>query len=194
MVTDGKASWYKSSDCLWSSTTEIRGKVTLNENYEDLEKFFIETLGVKTLTLQMVYDELLEAGPQASISDVKAKIWSLNALLQTEPSDIDPDALKQACVLPVINPDGTKSLVTASADFAIGDRDYLSKKFQYRIKLLDYSLKDIRHLRNFFEWARLGHHYLSVAIREFTSVSGETQPLIPRRDRDLKRVAYGLLR
>lgn len=194
MVTNGKAGWYRSSDCLWSSTTEIRGKVTLNGHYEDLEEFFIETLGVKTLTLQMVYDELLQAGPQASPSDVKAKIWSLNALLETESSYIDPDALKQAHVLPVINPDGTKSLVTASAEFAIGDRDYLTKKFQYRIKLLDYSLKDINRLRKFFEWAKLGHRYLSVAIREFTSVCGETEPLIPRRDRDLKLVAYGLLR
>ena len=87
-----------------------------------------------------------------------------------------------------------QNLVTACAEFAIGDRDYMAKKFQYRIKLLDYSLKDIRRLRKFFEWAKLGHRYLSVAIREFTSVCGETEPLIPRRDRDLKRVAYGLLR
>lgn len=196
MVNNGEPGWYKSSECLWS-TTEIRGKVTLNGHYEGLERFFIEDIGVQTLTLQMVYDELLQAGPQMTHSEIKAKIWSLNALLQTESesesSPVDPDSLMQACVLPIINTDGTKSLVTSSAEFAIADQDYLAVNFQGRIKLLDYSFEDIRHLSAFFKWAKLTHRYLSTAVRKFTSLPGDTMPLTPRRDRDLKRKAHGLV-
>ncbi|CAI7626704.1 unnamed protein product [Penicillium discolor] len=129
-------------------------------------------------------------------SEIKARIWSLNALLQTESESslVDPNSLMQACVLPIINPDGTKSLATSSAEFAITDQDYLAIHFQGRIKLLDYSLEDIGHLSAFFKWAKLTHRYLSTTVRKFTSVvPGETMPLPPRRDRDLKRKAHGLV-
>lgn len=43
--------WYRTFDCLWSSATSIRGKVTLGESYEELEDFFVRGLGVKSLTL-----------------------------------------------------------------------------------------------------------------------------------------------
>jgi hypothetical protein len=196
VVNKGEPGWYKSSRCLWS-TTEIRGKVTLNGHYEDLERFFIEGIGVQMLTLQMVYDDLLQAGPQASYSEIKDKIWSLNALLQTESesesSHVDPDSLMLAYVLPIINTDGTTSLVTSGAEFAIADQDYLAVHFLGRIKLLHYSLEDVGHLSVFLKWANLTHRYLSTAVRKFTPVPGETRPLIPRRDQDLKRKAHGLV-
>ncbi|KAJ5714226.1 uncharacterized protein N7483_011407 [Penicillium malachiteum] len=45
--------WYKPSECLWSSTIEQPGKVALNEYHEELKGFFIESLGVQPLTIQM---------------------------------------------------------------------------------------------------------------------------------------------
>ncbi|SMR45238.1 unnamed protein product [Zymoseptoria tritici ST99CH_3D1] len=38
------------------------GKVTLQQDYEDLENFFVDIIGVKRLTLQIIYDEILGMG------------------------------------------------------------------------------------------------------------------------------------
>jgi hypothetical protein len=121
VTTNGEPGWYKISECLWSSTTDIRGKVTLNDHYEDLKDFFIDTLGVNTLTFQMVYDELLETSSESTINETKSKIWSLNALLQTEGDDFDPDLLLEKSVFPVVYPDGMKRLTSAAMEFAIPD-------------------------------------------------------------------------
>lgn len=58
MDDDGQAAWYKPSDCLWSSTTVISGKFVLNGVYKGLKGFFVDTLGVLTITAVMVYEKL----------------------------------------------------------------------------------------------------------------------------------------
>ncbi|KAK3941989.1 hypothetical protein QBC46DRAFT_257257 [Diplogelasinospora grovesii] len=194
VVKKGQPGWYKTSECLWSSTTEIRGKVTLNDHYGDLKDFFIDTLGVKTLTLQIVYDELLQTSPQTTVDEMKSAIWSLNALLQTEPDRVGPEPLLKACVFPVEYPNGVKALRTADTEFAIVDREYLATRFKGRIKLLDYSLEDVRRLKPFFEWANLTHRYLSVSVKNITSVLDGTRRPVLVPNRDLKRKAHALLR
>ncbi|KAJ6063689.1 hypothetical protein N7499_012369 [Penicillium canescens] len=194
VTTNGEPGWYKISDCLWSSTTDIRGKVTLNDHYEDLKDFFIDTLGVNTLTLQMVYDELLETSSESTIDETKSKIWSLNALLQTEGDYADPDPLLERSVFPVVYPDGTKGLTSAATEFAIPDREHLASQFRGRIKMLDFSLEEVRRLKVFFEWTNLTHRYLSASIKELTSFSGERTQLISAPHRDLKRKAHAILR
>lgn len=194
MDNKGGTRWYRSSECLWSSSTEIRGKVTLNDHYDNLRDFFVDILGVKTLTLRMVYDEILETSTTATVSESKYKIWSLNALLQTDPDRVDPKPLLNACIFPVVYPDGTKALRSANTEFAIADRDYLYTWFKSRITMLDYSMVEVRHLKAFFEWANLTHRYLSVSVKEFTSVSGETKLLCSVPNRDLKQKAHSFLR
>lgn len=66
---------------------------TLNDHYEDLKDFFIDILGVNTLTLQMGCDDLLETSSESIIDETKSKILSLNALLQTEGDYPGPDLL-----------------------------------------------------------------------------------------------------
>ncbi|KAB8254531.1 hypothetical protein BDV32DRAFT_132200 [Aspergillus pseudonomiae] len=194
VTTNGEPGWYKISECLWSSTTDIRGKVTLNDHYEDLKDFFIDTLGVNTLTLEMVYDELLETGSESTIDETKSKIWSLNALLQTEGDYANPDPLLERVVFPVIYPDGTKGLTSAATEFAIPDREHLASQFRGRIKMLDYSLEEVRRLKSFFEWTNLTHRYLSASVKELTSFSGDTAQLISTPRRDLRRKAHAILR
>ncbi|GFG16303.1 hypothetical protein IFM61392_09435 [Aspergillus lentulus] len=194
VTTNGEPGWYKISECLWSSITNIRGKVTLNDHYEDLKDFFIDTLGVNTLTLQMVYDELLETSSESTINETKSKIWSLNALLQTEGDYVDPGLLSQRSVFPVVYPDGTKRLASATTEFVIPDREHLASQFRGRIKMLDFSLEEVRRLKGFFEWANLTHRYLSASIKELTSFSGEATQLISAPHRDLKRKAHAILR
>jgi len=186
--------WYSTPECLWSSATGIRGKVTLNDQYESLKKFFVDILGVNTLTAQMVCDELLKSDPNTNPGDVKAMIWSLNSLLQSHPDDIDPAPLLKARIFPTRHANDSVILSSAATDFAIGDREYLTTRFQPKARLLDYSLEEVHQLRPFFDWTHLGNRYLSAASKEITSVSEETECPIAMLDRDLKRKAYALLR
>lgn len=193
-MTNGQSGWYKVSECLWSSTTNIRGKVTLNDHYEDLKDFFIDTLGVRTLTLQMVYDELLQANAHKTVDEVKSAIWSFNALLQTEIDTVDPMPLLKSPVFPIVYPGGAKALRSADSEFAIVDRKYIASRFKDRIKLLDYSLEDVQHLKPFFEWANLSHRCLSVSVKEITSVSEEISRPTSVPNFNLKLKAHALLR
>ncbi|KAG7135922.1 hypothetical protein HYQ45_006378 [Verticillium longisporum] len=194
VVKDGQAGWYKTSDCLWSSTTDISGKVTLNDDYEDLRELFVENLGVKTLTLQMVYDELLQTDAQASIDDVKATLWSLNALLKTEQELPDPVPLHRIPIFPVQYANGNTALRTIGADFAIVDNESLADKFRSRIKLLDFNREEVLRLKPFLEWVGLANRYLSAAVRESTSVAEADSRPISTPNHDIKRKAHALSR
>lgn len=173
-MTNDEPGWYRISECLWSSTTGIRGKVTLNDNYEDPKDIFIDILGVKTLTLQMVDDELLETSRRSTIGETKSKVWFFNALLPTERHCADPAPLLERPVFPIIYPDGTEGLSSAETEFAIPDREHLASQFRGRTKMLDVSLEEVRRLKDFFEWTDLANRYLSASIKELTSFSGET--------------------
>lgn len=168
-VKQGVARWHRVSACLWSSTTDIKGKVTLNDDYEDLEEFFLDDLGVRTLTLQMVYDELLQTQPEAPIDDVKTALRSLNALLKTENDRPDPRPLAKKSIFPVRYANGQTALRTADTDFALNDNDSLAEKFQGQIQLLDFSREEILRLKPLLQWVGLANRYLSCVIRESTS-------------------------
>lgn len=189
-----KPDWYKSGDCLWSSTAEIRGKVTLNDHYEELKALFIETMGVQTLTLQMVHDELLQAKPHNAVAKLKATIWSFNALLQTEKHLLDPKLLLKSTVFPVRYPDGSTTLSSANVHFAISDREYLLARFDGKIKILDYTVEEVWQLKPFFEWTKLTTRFLSNAVQENTTVLEGVQQPIRTSKRDLKLKAYAILR
>ncbi|KAF9774642.1 hypothetical protein IL306_007330, partial [Fusarium sp. DS 682] len=185
--------WYKTSDCLWSSTTRIRGKVTLDESYEELKDFFVGKLGVKSLTLQMVYNELKES-PRSSVEDIKVAILSLNDFLQSEEGHWDPEPIRQAKVFPVKYPNGSISLSSVGVEFAIADRDNLRSKFEDKIALLDFDLEDVHRLKSYFAWLKIETRYLSRCVKEDTAISGESGSPILSHKRDLRLKAYHIAR
>lgn len=193
MRQKGVPGWYRASDCLWSSETAIRGKVTLDESYEELKDFFVHRLGVKSLTLQMVYDELKQS-PNNSPEDVKVAIRSLNEFLQAEAVYLDPEPIRKAKVFPIRYPNGTVSLGSIDVGFAIGDRDKLKTAFEDRISLLDFDLEDIRRLKPFFCWLGLQNRYLSNCVKEETSISTDRGRPILSGKRFLKAKAYYITR
>lgn len=170
--------------------------MTLDQQYEELREFFVDKLGVKSLTLQMAYDELLREGSQQSgIDDVKSVTLSFNDLLQEdEEALLDPRPILKAKVFPVKCPDGTRRLVSADTEFAIGDRNYLRNRFQDNIRLLDFDLEDVRRLKPFFQWARLENRYLSNCVKEITFVADGAKSPITSHNRDLSLKAYNILR
>ncbi|KAF4446685.1 hypothetical protein F53441_9727 [Fusarium austroafricanum] len=185
--------WHKTSECLWSSATPIRGKVTLDDSYEELKDFFVGKLGVKSLTMQMVYDELRQS-PQRSTDDIKVAILSLNDFLQTDKGFWDPEPIRKAKIFPVVYPNGTVTLSSVAVDFAIGDRDNLRYRFEDRISVLDFDLEDVHRLKPLFAWLKLQDRYLSNCVKESTEVPGEPGSPISSTKRDLRLKAYHICR
>ncbi|KAJ4011027.1 hypothetical protein NW766_007659 [Fusarium irregulare] len=189
----GVPGWYRTSECLWSSETSIRGKVTLDDTYEELKDFFVHDLGVKSLTLQMVYDELKQSRDNSPEYE-KVLIRSLNEFLQLESRYIDPDPIRKAKVFPIRHSNGTVSLGSIDVAFAIGDRAKLKTAFEDKVSLLDFDLEDVRRLKPLFEWLRLQGRYLSNCVQEETSISTDSGRLILSGKRFLKAKAYHITR
>jgi hypothetical protein len=191
---------------MWSSTTKIQGRISLNEVYPDLEEFFVDFLGVARLTLDMAYNELKSKGdsvPAPSIQEINANIFALNSLLQARSvsdSSPNPRELLNCKVLPVRYPtvDGQIDvrLTAPSTDFAIVDREFLHEAFASQIKLLDFTLDETRRLRPFIDWLGLSGRYLSVVVKEISTVEydSRTSRLLQHPNRDVRKRAHGLLR
>jgi hypothetical protein len=195
-VEDGDARWFMASECLWSSPTRIRGKAILDEYYEHLRGFFVETLGVKSLTLQMIYDDLRQEG-RTDIDKLRDDLLTFSSFLQEEPEaakKLNARPILQANIFPVRYANASPELRTAQADFAIGDRQYLTDHFKDQICLLDFKLKDIRPLGALIRWAGLENRYLTRLVDEKTFVSDGAEGRIGSIGRDVSHKAYHILR
>lgn len=189
--------WYTAGECLWSSATQIRGRVALNDLYPDLEDFFVSFLGVQELTLDMAYDELKEMAarvPSPSITAVKETIWALNSLLVSADEFPDEEPIFIGKVFPVKYPNGSIKLQTGRTQFAITDRKTLGDIFGPRAKILDFSLDEVRRLRPFLSWLGLETRYLSTMVREISTVAGGRMDRLQYPDRDIRQKADGLYR
>lgn len=165
----------------------------MDSDYETLKDFFVGKLGVTSLTVQMLYDELIQPSPQKDRNGLKDAILSFSSLLQTEPILLDPQPILEVDNFPVRYCNGEVALRSAKVDFAIPDRDPLRNVFQDRITMLDFNLEEIRRLKPFFEWTKLEGRYLSNCVLEGTSVSKIGRSTLVEQ-RDLKRKAYYILR
>ncbi|EXJ63403.1 uncharacterized protein A1O5_11452 [Cladophialophora psammophila CBS 110553] len=191
----GRHKWCKISECLWASTTTIRGRTTLNDHYEDLKDFFVTVLGVSELSLDMVLDELIEKGArQASVKEVKDTLRTLALLLSSNTSVASSRRILNSRVFPVRYSNGKVALRTSTTDFGIVDRQRLGELFARKATLLDFSLDEVRQLKPFFAWSGLENRYLSNMVKEISRVDGGEPDLITDRDRDICWKAGGLFR
>lgn len=199
-MVDGTGSWYKASNCLWSSKTNIQGMATLVDQYEDLELLFVKYLGVKTLTMEIVHDELIRLGSSqtTTVDETVDKIMALNSyMVESDASTYpDPEQMRAAKILPIRYPDDSVKLASAVGDFIIVDRSHLGAIFAKKIQRLDFEFNVTRRLRPFIEWLGLSGKYLSGQIREITQVDEENQqPLETKyRHREINLKAHALYR
>ncbi|KAI1188940.1 hypothetical protein F5B17DRAFT_450976 [Nemania serpens] len=193
---DGLPPWHKPSQCVWSKAARLRGKVSLNEDYEDLERLFTKVLGVKQVDLMMAIDELKHTGsrPSVMVPEVKQSIWTVNSLLSTEESLPDPSDILNSSIFPVRYPHGEVTCRSFSTDFSIVDREQLRQSFVAKVKFLDFSLEDVVRLRPFLHWAGLQSRYLSRCVKEVTSFTGEGASPILSPDIQIRYRAHPLLR
>jgi hypothetical protein len=188
--------WHKPSQCVWSKAARLRGKVSLNEDYEDLERLFTKVLGVKQVDLMMAIDELKHTGsrPSVLVPHVKQSIWAVNSLLSTETNLPDPSNVLNSSIFPIRYPHGEVICGSVSTEFFIVDREQLRQNFATKVKFLDFSLEDVVRLRPFLHWAGLRGRYFSRCIKEVTSFPGEEAGLISTPDVQIRYRAHPLLR
>ena len=166
---------------------------TLQDLYSDLRGFFTKILRVKTITIKMVYDKLIDPG--LSQGEVKQTLETFNSLLLAiKDSELDPTPVLQKEVFPVRFPDGKVRLVKGSDSFAILDRKSLGDDFHNKAKFFDFSIEKTRALHPFIKWSRLEDRYLSKSVREISSANEETTGPITSPDREIKLKARALLR
>ena len=190
--------WVKPSQCLWASETRIQGKTILNTFYEDLYKLFVTTLGVDTLNLEIVYNDILKLGSStsASIEEVKRQIWVFNGFLQAcdDSSDIDAEKVRNAKIFPVRFPDGNVELRTCAEDFAIVDRVYLGEHFCDKVKTLDFTFDETIKLSNFLVWLGLEPKYMSKLVKEISSIDSSGALPVPPASCAIRTKAHALCR
>ncbi|KAI1372157.1 hypothetical protein F4677DRAFT_456697 [Hypoxylon crocopeplum] len=193
----GSQRWHSPSQCIWSSTpAPILRKVNLSDVYSgDMEKFFVERLGVPHLDANLIYKELLELNPdEVTVEHVKELLWSLNSKLEVESLDASPEALLECQVLPIRHVGGQVRLHSSDTEFAIVDRKNFGEFFQERVKVLDFSHNDICRLRPLLKWARLEDRYLSQLVKETSVLDSGIRQRISDPNQDIRRKAYGLFR
>ncbi|KAF5569379.1 hypothetical protein FPHYL_2194 [Fusarium phyllophilum] len=193
--------WHTSTEVLWSSNTDLCDMGTLKDTYESLRDFFVNKLGIESLSLRILYDRLIKS-PKCKPQQMKEAISILNDFLRSEPAFLDPQPVRNAEIFPVRDPDGTVSLRSVEPDFAIGDNDNLRINFENHIRILDFGLGEFHRLKPFFEWLKLESRYLTRCVREDVMVvanergglfGAPTVP-IPYKKRNLKAMARYITR
>lgn len=192
-----ESAWHKVSQCVWSSAARLRGRISLNDDYDELKELFVDFLGVKPVDLSMAIDELVEAGRRTSttISEIKDSIWTVNALLlaNTKRPRVR-DAMLKAAIFPIRYPKGAIARKPTTTEFFIVDREPLRRSFEKKVKFLDFSLEEVVKLAPFLKWFSLEGKYLSSCVRAFTSFPGGGATPTSRPDRQVRNRAYALLR
>ena len=197
----GENDWQSSGDCLWTLATSIPGKTPVNndEKYDNLQSFFLEVVGVKQLTLTMLYDKLkipdLDISPEA----LKADLLEFSALISAaafgeELEQLDPKKIRNNNIFPTRQPDGQIVRLRADGHFAIVDRVPLASSFRDKANLLDFSLEQVHGLGPFIRWSNLEGRYLSALVRESSSADRSSSRPISESHREIKRKAGALLR
>ncbi|TGJ87512.1 hypothetical protein E0Z10_g1294 [Xylaria hypoxylon] len=190
-------SWHTTDACIWSSATYIPGKAALNSDWPYMKIFFVHFLGVPTLTLNMVYEELQRKGASENtgISEMKQELWQFNSLLSVSRERLNTSPILNSRVFPVRSPDGSVALLSAASnDFAILDRKVLGMQFGELAKLLDFTFDEVHRLQPFLQWAGLDERRLSVRVTEVTAPVVSAENMLQESKLQIKPRAYALCR
>lgn len=169
--------------------------VALNDEYEGLYELFVDIIGVRTLTLEMVIKKLVDQGStSASVKEIKETICLLNNYLQTDEDVPDSQPIQDAKVFPVRDLNGQVVLRSYDDAFSIADRNHLYNWFAGKANFLDFCVNDIHRLEPFLDWVELERRYLSVSVKEISTLGNGAHQSLVSKDRNIALRAYGLLR
>jgi hypothetical protein len=166
--------WVGISDCVWApKNLQFPGKQSIANSYDELQFFFTRVLGIKVPALELHVAALRKYGEEEVREPqvIKELIKAISAL---KPSSANLYTLSFSKVFFVRNTPMSK--VNRSNTFIVDRKEYedafKNHIDQANLAVLDFSLKDVRMCRPFFEAMGLGSKFLSAIVKERTEVDG----------------------
>lgn len=137
--------------------------------------------------------KLHQTDAQTSIEDLKKNIWELNEHVYHRDGRSELASLSKAKIFPVKNPNGQVVLESIDCEFAIGDRKHLLEMFSGRVKLLDYTLDEVRKLEPVFQELLLSSRFLSNSV---TTIRNEavSPVFVESKTSEMRQKAYAMFR
>jgi hypothetical protein len=160
-------------------TIKIGNHVPIAAMYPKLEEFFVNVLGVSTVTDVFMMEQLAEAANKSlkNPDEIKRLMLSTSELLDVNSKSSQfgksMEILQRSKYLPCKSPSGDM-FRSSKETFFIVDNKYYAEIFSDKLVLLDFAYEQLIFLHELFRILRLDDHYLSRHVRRETSADTST--------------------
>jgi hypothetical protein len=127
-------------------------------------------LGIPKPNLDMhvqALKELAQIRPTPSAFEIKRMVMLISSM---GPTSDGVTVLQRAKIFSVVTTNGQRTFTDSTADFAIVDRSEYGSAFAGRIRILDYSIEEVRACRSLLLALGLKRRHLSEMVEETTTV------------------------
>jgi hypothetical protein len=176
-------------------TIEIGNHVPIAAMYPKLKEFFVNVLGVSTVTDVFMMKQLAAAAakPFKNADEIKRLMLSASELLNvnSQSSQFGPsmEILQQSKYLPCKSPSG-HTFRSLEETFFIVDNKFYAEKFSGQLVLLDFTYEQLNFLHELFRILRLDDRYLARHVRRETSA--ETSTVDDTLTHQFRQCAYAI--
>jgi hypothetical protein len=173
--------WIQSGSCVWHSTMDISNHVPIAAMYPDLRDFFVEILGVNTVTPVFMMKQLANAAKSRTktIENIKSLMLAVSELLgvSTNASNFrsSMEILDECKYLPCRTTGGAGEFRSRSQAFFIVDNGDYANEFGDRLVMLDFTYEQLNSLHNLIQLLGLDDHYLARHVHHKTSADNSTE-------------------
>ncbi|KAF2183099.1 hypothetical protein K469DRAFT_690218 [Zopfia rhizophila CBS 207.26] len=191
--------WYSPSRCLWSSPFYIHDRAVIGDLYPDQRAFFVNRFRIETASASLLITQLRRMAQERrprfdEMRELLLKIGMIVAKGSADEGLVDAlNELIELKFLPMKNAGNECVLVGVDDDFAISDHPRFEHAFRHQSILLDFNIEESQILDSLFQKLSLVHRYLSVAVRE-TSTVGQGALENHSLTNELRAKAYALYR
>lgn len=175
MYSSKSNSWLPQTSCLWHDEIEVGGHLPIAGMYPDLKRFFVDTLGVSTITDVFMMRQLASVAGrrEKDVGEIKSMMLSTSALLNIDTNiskfEKSIEILQQSSYLPCQQPGGQLKFCTPAETFYIVDNQYVAERFQERLKMLDFTYNEVNRLHELFRILSLDKNYLTKHVTSKTT-------------------------
>jgi hypothetical protein len=176
-------------------TIEIGNHVPIAAMYPGLKDFFVNVLGVSTVTDVFMMKQLAAAAdnPFKKVDEIKRLMLSASELLnvnsQSSQFGTSMEILQQSKYLPCKSPSG-HMFRSLKETFFIVDNKYYAEKFSGKLVMLDFTYEQLIFLHELFRILRLDDRYLARHVRRETSA--ETSTVDDTLTHQFRQCAYAI--
>lgn len=177
--------WLKPSECLWNCTVAISGRVPLDKVYPKLKIFFVDKMGVMTMNINVLVQELARTAKATTgpdFEEIKRIMLAIGQLLAADPNvKVNAEflkTLKKTPFLPARCPDDVR-LLSIDQHFFVNNHKRYGEIFRGKARIVDFGHEEMSLLHPFYELLGIQHRYLSTQVSSATTVhkSAPNQPI-----------------